>query len=466
MELIDYVRVLRRRWVIILVVLLSCIGGAAVATIMTTPQYTSSGRWLLVAGDDEDLQNDFALVTVADRMVLFAGTASVTETVRAEAGIPADVPLSLSAARPEGETPVLDASATSTDPALAQQAAEAFPEAMVAALVDLGQLPSSAAVSVEVLNPPGVPSTPVSPDPIRNLAVGALLGLVLGLAAAFVREALDVKVRDASDVESLHGLPVVGEVPTELQRESLPARTHPESSRTEAYRQVRAHLMFSEASGLPGSILVTSANPGEGKTSLAVNLGELNRASGQTVVVIDADLRRPAVDDYVLGVRRQPGLSDYLLGKAAITDIIVDAGGLHLIPSGPLPRNPSELVGSTRFAELIQALCQEFDLVIVDGPPVLPVADAIHLSVMVQGVVVCARQRSTTRSELRRAKDLLERMNARIYGVVLMNSVTSDGSYGYRRGGYGGYSSRYKKSDLPVHDDLGGPKPYQKADST
>jgi capsular exopolysaccharide synthesis family protein len=221
--------------------------------------------------------------------------------------------------------------------------------------------------------------------------------------------------------------------------------------------------MFGEATGLPRSILVSSANPGEGKTSLAVNIAELSRRAGQTVVVVDADLRRPAVDDYVLGVRRQPGLSDYLLGKADLGEVMVDSEGLHLVPSGALPKNPSELVGSVRFAEMLRALEDEFDLVIVDGPPVLPVADAIQISVMVQGVLLCARQGETTKSELRRAKDLLERINARIYGVVLMNAPAGEGSYGYRRYGYKGYGRGYKRKGLPMHEELGDARPFQPA---
>ncbi len=458
MELVDYVRVLRRRWVVIATVLLACVGGAAAATLLATPQYQSAGQWLLVAGSDRTLQDDFALVSMADRMTVLAPSGPVNAAVREAADVPADASVSVVASRPEEVTPVVAAAVTASDPVVARDAAAAFPEAILAAMVELDQISSESAVQFVELSAPGVPGAPVSPDPVRNLLVGALLGLVLGLAAAFVREALDVRIRDADDVEAQHLLPVVGEIPVDMKREALPARTHPESIRAEAYRQVRAHLMFGEATGLPRSILVTSPNPGEGKTSLAVNLAELSRRSGQSVVVVDADLRRPAVDEYVLGVRRQPGLSDYLLGKAAVTEVLADSDGLALIPSGGLPKNPSELVGSSRFADLLRQLESEFDLVVVDGPPVLPVVDAIQISVMVQGVLVCARQGETTRSELRRAKELLERVSARIYGVVLINAPAGDGSYGYRRYGYKTYGT--KKSTLPRHQETGDTRPY------
>jgi non-specific protein-tyrosine kinase len=396
-------------------------------------------------------------------MVVLAPTGPVTQSIREVGEVPDDVALSVTATRPEEASPVVAATAVSSDPEAAQRAAAAFPEAILTAMADLEQISSPEAVGVVALTEPGVPDSPASPDPVRNLVIGALIGLVLGLAAAFVREALDVRIKDADDVEAEHLLPVVGEIPIEMRREALPARTHPDSSRAEAYRQVRTHLMFGEATGLPRSILVTSANPGEGKTSLAVNIAELSRRAGQTVVVVDADLRRPAVDDYVLGVRRQPGLSDYLLGKADLAEVLVDSEGLHLVPSGALPKNPSELVGSVRFAEMLRALEDEFDLVVVDGPPVLPVADAIQISVMVQGVLLCARQGETTKSELRRAKDLLERINARIYGVVLMNAPAGEGSYGYRRYGYKGYGRGSKSKGLPVHEELGDARPFHPA---
>jgi capsular exopolysaccharide synthesis family protein len=455
-ELIDYFRVLRRRWVLIAVTTLACVGGAAVATISATPLYQSSARWLLVAGDGEVGANA-ALTFLAQResIVALADTGPVVDRTRQLASIPDDVSLSILTAAEDVNTPIIATTATSSSPQAAQQALEVLPQAVAESLADLQQIPSPSYISFEALSAPGLPGSPASPSPFRNLLVGLALGVVLGVAAAFVRDALDTRLRDVDSIEGDHSLDVLAVVPSELRREMLPALRQPQSARAEAYRKIRTHLLFAGPAGLPRSILLTSPNPGEGKTSLATNLAVVCHQSGQSVVVVDADLRRPMAATYLIDQRPERGLVDVLLGQADLEECLVAVRpGLLVLPSGSVPTNPSELVGSQGMADVLRQLEANADLVLVDAPPVLPVADAIHLSALCEGTVLCARAGETTETELRRSREALDRVGAHLLGVALMADPTGSGEpygYGYRPHGYR-YDSRAPARDVSDAD--------------
>ena len=453
MELIEYVRIVRRRWIVVAVVLLGCLGGAAAVTLLTTPLYTSSARWLVVTNAPADLDApSYSAITLADVAATFAPTEPVVSGAVEQAGLPAGTPVSVSSAVPSETTAFVDVSVTAESPTVAAQVATALPVSMVDSLVQLQQIGSPDDVRLETISAPGVPGSPSSPDVLRNLLIGLGVGLVLGLAAAFVREALDVRVRDVDEIEEANDLAVLAVVPDELRREAVPAITQPESARAEAYRKVRTHLLFADPAGMPSSVLVTSPNPGEGKTSLATNLAAVCQRAGQSVCVVDADLRRPMVAAHLLDGVHEPGLSDYLAGRAAATEIIDPSRpGLAVVPSGPVPSNPSELLGSRRMAELIEALEDAYDVVIVDAPPVLPVADAVQLAAVTRGTVLAARNADTSRTELRRAREALERVGGRILGIVLVGAARGDDSYGYKQYGYA-YVQNRRRQRVPYTD--------------
>jgi capsular exopolysaccharide synthesis family protein len=442
-HLIDYVRVIRRRWVLLAVVMLSVIGGAAVATILAPKSYSTSTT-LLILPADPAAPAPIGFGAGPSTVAAFAQTPPVVAAAVEEAGLPAGTSVGVSASAPEEGAAFVNIRVSDEVPEIAQAVAEAYPAVLGPQLFDLGQLSSADAVEFRVITPPGLPSRPSSPDPVRNLGIAALVGLALGLAAVFVREALDHRVRDVDEIESEHELPVLAVVPHVDHASRVPARSHPSSSRAEAYRKVRANLLFAGPRGLPKSILVTSPNPGEGKTSLVANLAVVAQRAGQRVVIVDADLRRPMLGTYLLDEKPEVGVVDYLKGRAGLADVIVEAApGLAIVAAGRLPSNPSELIGSTRFSTLISDLEARYDLVIVDGPPVLPVADAIQLGARVEGVVLGARAASTSRTELRRAREGLERVGASILGVVLVGAASGDDSYGYRSRSYRyGYGSK------------------------
>jgi capsular exopolysaccharide synthesis family protein len=453
-ELIDYVRILRRRWALIILVLIACVAGAVVATKLTTPEYQASSRLIIngsssLGGTDEVASRQLADErATAFAQIVSTGPAVQAALTRAEATngpfISTGAPVVSASA--SGTDPFININVTDTDPHRAQAVANAFADVLPKVLQHLNQ-PTTALHEIDVLNPANLPSSPISPRPRQNLLIGFALGLVLGAGAAFVLESLDRRLKDSDDVEAATGLTVLGVIPYDMPGEPIPAESHPMSLRAEAYRKVWTNLAFVTETGPPKSIIVTSAASSEGKTSLAVNLAIACASSGQRVVLVDADLRRPMVHTY-LQTPDHTGLVDVLAGTTPLSDAlqISEAGHFDVLVSGPVPSNPNQLIGSQTMLTTIRQLEHDFDMVIIDTPPVLPVADALNLSVKVDGVVVVTRLGETTRDRLRRTKEALVNVHAAIIGVVPNGAIQREDSaysYAYR------YRSKRKAPDLP-----------------
>jgi capsular exopolysaccharide synthesis family protein len=440
-ELIDYVRIIRRRWALILVVLIACLAGSVGATKLQTPRYAASTR-LLVSGSssvsaiDEISRRQLAI----QRATAFAQIAGTAPAVKAaydaanaaagpfhKAGYP-----SLSATA-DGTDPFIVIRVTDVDKYRAQAVANAVVATLPSVVSRLDQAPSATPEELSTLEPAGLPGKPYSPNPKKNLLLGFVVGLALGLGSGFVRETLDRRLRDSDDVERAAGVTMLGVVPTEISETRIPVQTHPMSMRAEAYRKVRTNLTFTTAHGLPKSLLITSAISGEGKTTLAVNLALACERTGQTVALVDADLRRPMVNDY-LGLPATQGLTSILAGSASLPDVVQRYADtrVDVIASGPIPANPSELLGSERMTFLLDELQRRYDVVIVDAPPVLPVADALVIAVHTEAVVLVAKVGDTTVDRLRRAKDAVLKVNGNLVGVV-PNAVVQreDSAYAY-----------------------------------
>jgi non-specific protein-tyrosine kinase len=348
-----------------------------------------------------------------------------------------------------------------TDAKRAAAVANAYAKVLPTVLQQLKQTNSVESGVISVLEPAGVPSSAYSPRPRKNLMIGAVIGLVLGLGAAFVREALDRRLRDSDDVEKASGVNVLGVVPDDLEGVRTPVATHPMSARAEAYRKVRTNLSFVSQEGTPKSILITSATSGEGKTTLATNLALACARTGQRVVIVDCDLRRPMVADNY-DIPSQPGITDVLSGRYNIDKVLqrIDEGRVSVIASGPIPGNPSEILGSDRMLEVLRQLERNFDIVILDAPPVLPVADALVLAVHVDAVVLVTRVGETTRDRLRRAKDAIIKVRGNLVGVVPNAVVQREDSayaYAYRyrsRDGEDSLKLYTKKARQPELDEV------------
>lgn len=326
-----------------------------------------------------------------------------------------------------------------TSPAGAQkdslvQAQSTFKEKLDQLQVD-GALKQGGA---QLVTPASVPTSPVAPQPVRTGILALFVGLVLGLGLAVLREFLDDSVKTKDDFERVvPGVPVLGLIPVVSAwrgRETpyLVSIEDPTSPAAEAYRTLRTSIQFLGLEQPMRTLQVTSANAQEGKTTTLANLAVALARSGATVAIVCCDLRRPRVHEF-FGLANEVGFTSVLLGKvplAGAVQEVPDQARLALLASGPLPPNPSELLSSRRTVEVLGSLQAEYDIVLVDAPPVLPVTDALVLSGRVDATLLVAVAGATTRKEVARSVELLRQVDAPLVGAVL-NGVDTEGSYGY-----------------------------------
>jgi capsular exopolysaccharide synthesis family protein len=439
-ELIDYLHVVRRRMVLILVFVLACVAGAGVATAFQATTYQTSVRLIVSGASSVSSVDEISLRQLAvQRAVAFSQVATTAPAVTAAlASAAAAGPFKPCAspsvsASADGTDPFVTVTVTDCDPKQAAAVANAYVVILPKVLKSLEQVPAAVPEEINTLGAAPVPTSPFSPRLSRNLLIGLIIGLVLGGVAAFVREGLDRRLRDSDEVEGATGSTILGVIPTELDGVRTPVLTHPMSARAEAYRKVRTNLTFAGPTGMPRSLLITSAVSGEGKTTLATNLALACARTGQRVALVDADLRRPMVSTY-LDVSEPLGLTSVIAGDATLAEAMtsVDEGRIDVLGSGPIPSNPSELLGSVRMSALLEELGATHDIVIVDAPPVLPVADALVLVGEVTGVVLVTKVGETTRERLKQATEAVLQVRGNLIGIV-PNAVVQreDSAYAY-----------------------------------
>ena len=276
----------------------------------------------------------------------------------------------------------------------------------------------------EVIEAASLPGTPTSPNHQRNIMLAGFLGLIFGIGVALLRERLDDRLRGRADIERVLNAPVLATIPRVSANKKIPHElitlTQPSSPASEAYRSLRTNLQFLIAQQGLKSVLVTSALAGEGKTITAANLAVALAQAGQKVILISADLRRPTIEGY-FGLEGGAGLSTWLSsGEEEIWSFIQDPGilNLRIIPSGRIPGNPAELLTSRRLKDLVETLEANSDLLLIDSPPTLPVADAPILASHMDGVLLVINANTTHRSAAVRAKEELERVGASLLGSI------------------------------------------------
>lgn len=288
------------------------------------------------------------------------------------------------------------------------------------------------------------PTARVSPTPLRDAVLALVLGLVLGVGLAFLIDTLDERIRGVADLEQVTGgiptLALVPEVEKGHTDSFVAIRDDPKSAQAEAFRSLRTAVKFAGLERPIKVVQVTSSAQGEGKTTTVANLAMALAQGGDRVAIVCCDLRRPRVQDR-FGVDLTPGFTDVLVGDASLAEALRRyESNVLILPAGSPPPNPSELLSSPKAAAVIKALAEEFDVVIVDSTPVLPVTDSLVVSRMADATLVVADSRSTTRKAVRRTLQMLEQVNAPVTGVVL-NGLASD--RGYSTYSYG-YANQYR----------------------
>jgi capsular exopolysaccharide synthesis family protein len=296
-------------------------------------------------------------------------------------------------------------------------------------------------VKVTLTNSAGAPPSPSSPRPLLNLVLGLLVGLALGLAYAFMRESLDTTIKSVDDVTRIMGQAPLGAVPYDARAKDQPLIALDQKAvRSEAFRSARTNLAFADVDRPPQVVVVTSAMASEGKTTSACNLAITMAQSGQRVVLVECDLRRPRVAAY-LEISGAVGLTNVLTGQVSLDEGLVlwNRGQLAVLTSGPLPPNPSELLGSRQMAALLDQLRTRFDAVVIDAPPLLPVTDGAVIAHAADGAVMVVRHGKTTCEQLERAKEVLDQAGAHLLGAVVNFVPVSRKPY--KGDGYGYYST-------------------------
>lgn len=320
------------------------------------------------------------------------------------------------------------------------------------------------ASNIQIVDKAELPTRPYKPNKQLNLLLAAVVGLFLGAGLAFFFEYLDNTVKTPEDVEQLIRLPSFGMVPeiSSEKRRRLESGTfypvelvtfgRPKSILSEAYRNIRTSILLSFSEKAPKRIAISSPNPAEGKTTTAINTAIALSQTGAQVLIIDADMRKPRIHKIFNNEENGVGLSNFLSGNADLESIIkkTEIQNLYYIPSGPIPPNPSELIGSNLFKTMTESLGERFDHIVFDSPPVLGFADTIILSTAVDGIILVVLGGKTPRETLQRAKEVLYQVNAKILGVVInrINIQKSDYGYYYYRYQYY-YGKEKKKKELP-----------------
>ncbi|HEV7193747.1 MAG TPA: polysaccharide biosynthesis tyrosine autokinase [Jatrophihabitantaceae bacterium] len=458
MTLRSYLRVLRERWKLVVSFILAATAIAVVITALTPKSYEATAQVLVASAGSTDpsIQSQSQLY-VQNQVATFAqvvGSPDVLKSVKRDLALQisdTDLKSKLSASAATGESIVLvhakDGNAGQAA-AIANSAAAGLAKAVEGYTVT----PNGNSVNLFVTGPATAPSKPASPNVILNVALGVILGLLVGAALAVARDILDTRIKDADTLAKVSLAPTMGVVVEDpkTQRHPIATRAGTRNMRAENYRQLRANLQFANVDEHPRVIAVTSSIPGEGKTTVAINLASTLAEAGFTVCLVDADLRRPTIAK-VLGLLSPVGLTSVLIHQIDLSEAMQSAGSnFYVLTSGPTPPNPSEVLASSYVRDVVRSLLDKVDYVVLDTAPLLPVADGSEVAALADGTLLVARHGMTTDSHIRRSVHALARVDAKLLGVLL-NRIPARKSSEY------GYTYYRAENEVPTHANQGRP---------
>lgn len=428
MELREVLSALRAGWWLPLIGLIVGVGVTVGFSYAETPLYTASTQLFVSTTDNSTTSaalsgSQFSEQRVTSYAQLIPGRNLASRVIsRLNLSMTPEQLSSEITATAVTDTVLIDVSVTDAKPARAQLIASAVGDEFTryATELEATNATDSSPVKVTVTEPPSLPTTPSSPRIVRNGVLGGLAGLLVGVALAIARVRLDRTVRNAEGAADLVGAPTIGAVLRDDVLEKRHTIDKAGAGRTaEDYRQLRTNLQFLNVDEPPKLVMVTSALPSEGKTTMVINLGIALADAGQRVTIVEADLRRPKVTQY-LGMVSGVGLTNILVGSADLDEVTQQyREGLSIIAAGPNPPNPGELLASSHMKEVLEKLRGQSDFVLVDAPPLLPVADSAGLAAAMDGVLLSVRYGSTRKDQLRQAGLTLDRVGAKKLGLVL-----------------------------------------------
>jgi len=447
-----YVQIVRAHWVLILMTVLICTGAAA-AYGWTRKDVYAAHTQLFVSTPvtprnltpSEVYQGGLASQARAESYARLVSSPALAEAVIDELNLQRSVQFvqsAISTSVPAG-TVLVNVTAEDSSPREAREIANSVGRVLpkfVASLESTGS-PSRpgagsnkrASVKVSVSSPAELPTSPEPPGKAVYIVVGVVLGLLLGIAGAVVREMFDRRIRDDASIEAVAGAPVLGSIPLDREASSRPLVVveHSSSVEAEAYRRLRTNLRVLTMEHDLHSLLVTSAVAGEGKTLIAANLAFAFAQAGHRVVLVDGDMRSARLSE-LLGLREGPGLSEALADEVPERLHNEQSLPLAVLSSGAPPANPSELLESDRLVTLLESLRKLSDLVIMDSPPLLPVSDASSIARTAAAVLLVTRATSTQSDQLNIAAEYLETIGKQPIGTVLNGvSLPPGGAYAY-----------------------------------
>lgn len=488
MNLQEFVKVLRSRWITVCVTIAFAVVAAVAVTLLTTPLYQASTRLFVstaagasvtdlyqgnrlsqerVTSYAELLKGETLAQRTIDKLGLDMSAQALRENVKASA---------------KAETVLLNVSVLDESPVRARDIANTLSDEFVALVREL-ETPEDGArpdARVVVEQRASVTNKPVVPKTARNLLAGLGVGLLLGVGLAVLRDMLDNTVKDREMLESITGAGVVGSIPLDKERRKQPAIAFESdnSAIAESFRKLRTNLQFLAVDNPPRVIVVTSSSPSEGKSTTAINIALALAEAQHNVVLVDGDMRRPSVHKY-LALIGAVGFSTVLSGQAVLSEALQKTRfpGLTALTAGAVPPNPSELLGSQAAANLLTDLRSQFDYVVVDSSPLLAVTDAAILAAVSDGVLVMARFGQTKRDQLTHAVGTLTDVGASILGAVFtMTPTRGSSAYSYSYSYYGEEGGRRQGTlpalappasrDAPSHNGNGAPASQDTVETT
>ncbi len=456
------------RWLLVLGLVLGLATGGALSMAVERTYVSTSELFVSVARTPDAPSAYQGSLFTRERMDSYARlltTSALAQRVVDDIGGPlsAEEVAAKVSAVPLPDTDILQITVTDTAPERAQAIADSLGRQFTSQVTELETSDGARGPSVQVtaFEPATFDPAPVTPQPLRYVLLGGGLGLLLALALTLLRHRSDQRVRATADVERAAGTALVSRLYEDkrLSRLPLPVQLEGATASAKAFRAIGLNLEHA-AGGRPPVLVVTSAAPGDGKSTVAVGLAVSLARSGSRVVLVEGNLWRPRLARYLGVAERDQGLTDVLAGSAGLQDTVVatDRAGLFVLPAGPMPEDTGELLGSAQMRGLLKQLRESYDYVIVDATALLPLVDAAAVSALADGCLLVTRYGRTRRHELREAATALAAVDARLVGVVL-NRVPADAASSAERQRYRPDSTRQRGARPTAQPAAGSPPP-------